>query len=358
MLHRWGSVGILLLSFGGCSGSEFSAARPSSSADPPAAGAPQNTGSGGSSGTGASGQGGGGRESLGGNGGTAGGAGNAGDDASGGIGDANAGSNSGGSSSGDGGSGGSSSGDGGSGGDTAGDCQGKLESCECAEGRCSAGLGCTVDNLCIAMPTPLAHWPFTDNAADATGNDYNGLALNDVGFENDSARFNGNDSFVDISSFAATFKSIATAMTVYIRLRATSYASDPLLFGLGNVGEEQEGNGFWFMVIGGKAAIDTETGAGFDNLTFFGESLATATWLDLVFVVDGATADYYLNGELAESKDFAALDTSATHMQIGGWMTPENVLDGVIDDVQVFDIKLSHEQIEALPSTRDRTYER
>jgi hypothetical protein len=232
-------------------------------------------------------------------------------------------------------------------------CQALMAGCDCVNGRCGPGLACTSDNECIEVPEPIAHWPLNENAADVSGNAYNGLAMNGVVFDGTSANFNSVDSFIDISSFSNKFKEIIDdEVTVYIRVRASSWETDPILFGSGDAGEEPAQNGFWLMVTSAKATLDTETDTGQDNLVILGQTLALDTWHDLVFLINWDHVDLYHNGEWADDLPFTRIDPMAEHMQIGGWLTAESALDGAIDDVQVYDVLLADPQIAALPSRR------
>lgn len=231
-------------------------------------------------------------------------------------------------------------------------CQGMSEGCACVEGRCGDGLGCTFDDQCITMPAPVAHWPLNDDAADVSGNAYNGLALNGVIFDTKAAHFDGTDSFIDISAFSEKFAEIAGEMTVYVRVRASTWGTNPILFGSGETGETAETNGFWFMVVDAKASVDTETELGVDNIVSIGDVLPVDEWLDLVFVVNWDAFDLYMNGEYVGYQPFTRIEPAAEAMQIGGWITAESALHGAIEDLQVFAGVLEDAQIEALPSTR------
>jgi hypothetical protein len=219
------------------------------------------------------------------------------------------------------------------------------------------GLACGDGGTCIAVPEPIAHWPLNEDAADVSGHGYNGLPLNGVVFDTNTANFDGVDSFIDISSFSNKFKEIVETMTIYIRVRASSWGSseegtEPILFGSGDQGELESQNGWWLMVTGSKATIDTETGAGVDNIVPLGDPLELDTWHDLVFTIDGDTLDLYRNGDWVAYSLFTDIQPAAEKMQIGGWLTPESVLNGAIDDVQVYDVVLEPAQIAALPSRR------
>jgi len=228
-----------------------------------------------------------------------------------------------------------------------------MAGCECVDGRCGAGLACGADGKCISVPEPVAHWPLDENAADIAGNGYNGLANNGVVFDGNAASFDGTDSFIDISAFSDKFKEIAGEFTIYMRVRASTWMTDPILFGSGDQGETPAStNGFWFMVVSDVATVDTETDEGVDHPVSLGQALPLDTWLDLVFTINWDAADLYVNGEWVEYKPFERIDPAAEHMQIGGWLTPESVLDGAIDDVQVYDVLLNEAQIAAIASRR------
>jgi hypothetical protein len=128
--------------------------------------------------------------------------------------------------------------------------------------------------------------------------------------------------------------------------------SEPILFGLGEIGETQATNGWWFMTNQGRLAVVTEIGVGEDQVLPLGEPLAAEVWLDVVFVISGNQVLSYLGGTRVATAVFVRPDTSANRMQIGGWIEPENVLLGEIDDVRVFDVQLDATQVKALPSIR------
>lgn len=229
------------------------------------------------------------------------------------------------------------------------DCRATRPDCPCIEGRCADGLGC-LEGTCVRMPQPIAHWRFDGNANDSVGL-YHGEPRHGVTFPSTTADFDGEDSFVDISVFSPRFKSIWHRFSLTLRIRARSLDGDPILFGLSDVGESTETNAFWFMVEGGKAALVTETGAGANHSTPLGEVLPTESWLDLVFVISQDRVRFWLNGQFVTAQDFVRPDSTATKMQIGGWIQPENPFDGEIDDVRVYDVELTEPEVAALAST-------
>ena len=202
------------------------------------------------------------------------------------------------------------------------------------------------------MPEPVAHWPLNENAADVSGNGYNGLSLNGVVFDGSAAHFDGVDSFIDIASFSDKFAEIAGAMTIYLRVKASTWDTDPILFGSGDQGELESQNGFWLMVTSATATVNTETGAGVDNPVLLGTALELDTWHDLAFTINWDAADLYVGGEWVEYKSFQRIDPAAEGMQLGGWLTAESTLNGALDDVQVYDVVLEDAQIAALASRR------
>lgn len=228
-------------------------------------------------------------------------------------------------------------------------CEATEPDCPCVEDRCAEGLGC-LDGTCIRMPQPVAHWRFDGNADDSADR-YHGQPRNGVTFPATTANFDGQDSFVDISLFSPRFKSLWHQFSLSLRLRARSLESNPILFGLSDVGESTATNGFWFMIDGGKAAIVTETGAGTNHSTPLGELLPTETWLNLVFVISQDRVRFWLDGQFVTTQDFVRPDSTAVSMQIGGWIQPENPFDGEIDDVRVYEVELTDPQVAALNTT-------
>jgi hypothetical protein len=98
------------------------------------------------------------------------------------------------------------------------DCMGLEPGCACVLGHCGPGLGCA-DNLCVLVPVPVADWPFSGNASDASGNGFHGVPTNEVTFSAETALFNGTDAHVDISAFGPKFKQIWGQFSLYLRFR-------------------------------------------------------------------------------------------------------------------------------------------
>jgi hypothetical protein len=231
-------------------------------------------------------------------------------------------------------------------------CQGMLAGCSCVQGKCGPGLACSLDDECVEMPAPVAHWRFEGDALDASGNGFDGVANDSVSFESGAAHFDGQSSFVDVSAFAAKFNEIAGEMTVYARVKSTDWSTNPILLGSGGDGESEETNGLWLTIVNDKASIGSETGAGEDHVVSVGEALPLDTWVDLVFLVNWESLDVYQDGEYVEYRPFTRIEPLDAHAQIGARLPAVNVLNGDLDDVQVYDVLLDDEQISALPSTR------
>lgn len=197
----------------------------------------------------------------------------------------------------------------------------------------------------------IAHYPFSGNANDATGNGYDGTTYGGVTLTNDrfgnpnsAYEFDGVDDYINtFSTFDFEFRTMAVWARPY----------------------DIQGDGFTEKHIAGQDANTLNYGqlkAKFSNGNLecraggessnFVHAVNNNTWYHIVLVREGAISRYYLNNVLIGTGTSGSVGSSGSPNEdfvIGtGRELINQFFHGVIDDVRIYNKPLSEQEIDDL----------
>jgi concanavalin A-like lectin/glucanase superfamily protein len=235
----------------------------------------------------------------------------------------------------------------------------------------------------------VAYYPFNGNANDASGNGHNGTNINAIlapdrfGVSNACYSFNGTNSHIDIGSSIALGKP-HDAMTISVWFLArTNYNPQfgPVLQIItdfsGPDGYSPTGDDYYFASLWFSSLQDGTNQLFFDNrsypLSFLNDSMTVVDdnrWHSCAVVLDGqGTNLLYVDGVLsAQDSSIATLsgvvaspyvgyyDSTLNYLNNQFWRIGAsqwsgqiwNVFNGLIDDVRIYNVALSSNQVQQL----------
>lgn len=215
-----------------------------------------------------------------------------------------------------------------------------------------------------SAPSPVASYGFNGNANDSSGNGNNGTvsgATYVAGKYGQALKFSGNSHIVTVPDSASLDLSTTMTLMAYVRptqshpnwatifMKTNSNNSD-LVYALYLSGGLQNAPEFNIVTSGG-----TSQHFNFNNALTFG---STAPWTHIAAVYETtqssqAAVRFYTNGQDAGSNTFISpVQQSTGALTIGAnsvWS--EEVFTGDIDDVQIFNVALTQQQIQTLMNT-------
>jgi hypothetical protein len=201
----------------------------------------------------------------------------------------------------------------------------------------------------------IAAYAFDEGAGpvanDATGHGYHGLLMNGpawtIGRHGGGLSLDGRDDYVDVGPVLAggasqltieawVYRRDTADSRVVCKSRGTQISDHVFCLGVVGVGERN--------IV--RARLATSTGAGSYDSTV---SFPTSTWTHVAFTYDGAHVRLFVNGTSAGTFAKAgAVVASSEAVMIGNVNRTEvRYLNGVIDDVRIYDRALSPAAIQA-----------
>jgi hypothetical protein len=194
----------------------------------------------------------------------------------------------------------------------------------------------------------VAYYPFNGNATDESGIGQHGivsgatLTNNRLGSANSAFYFDGVTNVVSAQSITIPTGNASRTLSAWVKFPTLKAGSNQIV-GWGN------------FVTGGDQCSYMQMYQSrfrfvfFDNYIAGPANVVVNTWYHVVGTYDGSVARLYVNGaEVANST--INLKTTATDIFIGSDYTnnPANALQGVIDDVRIYNRTLSVDEIQLL----------
>lgn len=224
----------------------------------------------------------------------------------------------------------------------------------------AAGATGDAEGGSVALPVPIAHWEFTGNLLDSSGNGYDaeqhGTITYNVSTDVVGAIFT--DGYARADSFAERFQATLDSFSIVLRLYVNAYDREEPLIGLSGDGDMVTTNKWMLKLCPGTSClgapsnaviVDTEaTDAGTNSYDNLGPLPPTGQWLDLAVIAQNDKIAYYVDGAIVSSSFYTPAQTSATQFYIGGLASQTASLNGILDDVRVYDVALSAEQVAAI----------
>ena len=191
-------------------------------------------------------------------------------------------------------------------------------------------------------------------AADSSGSNNDGTLNNMAGTEwttgqNDGAlEFYGSNDYVAVSNSASL--QLTSALTIAGWIKADSWDSGTDVDIIARKGEGSPNN-YQLSVADGRATLylDDSDGNGFRGDT----ALNTGQWYHIAGTWDGTTVRIYLNGVLDNDPPDSRTGTIGTDTRpvyIGG-RSGTDLLDGILDDIRIYNRALGSDEIAQLAGT-------
>ena len=208
------------------------------------------------------------------------------------------------------------------------------------------------DSGSVIPPGLVAYYPFSGNANDGSGyNNHgtvNGATLTDDRFGNSNSAydFDGGDfitvtdaSSINLQGSPVTFSAwVKTSNLIGLILYKYSYSEPHPGYGFSVGGQGKDGKiNYWSSSYGYWVKSDS--------------TVNDDAWHQLVVTVSNTTASFYLDGELNSSKTSSMPGNSTgIDLLIGAQHTivHENNLDGVLDDIRIYNRALTSTEIDSL----------
>ncbi len=204
-------------------------------------------------------------------------------------------------------------------------------------------------NAQISSVGLLAYYPFDGNVLDNGPDNFNGI-LNGGSFSEDSQgnpnsslHLNGIDEFVDLSTFAETFRNNMNQMTIFFKIRFVEDSDDQTILSLGNHGENLMTNVFEVEYEHNRLQVETETETFAINHEFEidqTEYLIDNEWHQIYIILNGDSLSYCRDGELIYKGTYIPSQTSAVNLFVGCFggtgSNPCCFFGGLIDDLQFY----------------------
>ena len=198
--------------------------------------------------------------------------------------------------------------------------------------------------------TLVASYPFSGDGADVTpyANRADGVVLaNDrFGKTNKAAAFNGTTTNVTAAN-SPQLNSPLTTVSFWVKVNALAANGESFLMSFGGWQER------WKISLPshGKVVWTTNNTSGISDMDAGGgNELPVGTWRHVVLVHDGAKDIIYMNGvQVAEKVVTGNLNNTTKPLGIGyNAVDGGNVFDGLMDEVQIYNVALTAPQIAAL----------
>ena len=217
----------------------------------------------------------------------------------------------------------------------------------------------------------IAHYPFTGNAIDSTGNGYNGvvagasLTTDRFGKANRAYQFNINQQITvpnstSLNTFPITISLWYNTDTLYKGMSANVFSKyvaaswNGYQILMGDFGNVQNFNGFenngygvtpWYL----RSYTDRIIGY-YNEPPFLQQNITAKTWYHYVFTVDSNGAKIYVNGKLVDSDTWTGQSGACANgyaWKIGGAYDGK-WFQGKIDDIRIYTRVLTLDEVQTL----------
>ena len=200
----------------------------------------------------------------------------------------------------------------------------------------------------------IAHWTGDGTAVDATGNGHHGTLVNGTtygsGALGQAFRFDGVDDFVSVAGDLALQPS---SISVAFWVNAAPESHLRLVVDSSHGGSGLSNQGGWALQITGSNKIDFAYGNGatFPHVTST-TTVADNTFHHVVATLNGTEMKVYVDGILDATAGYSGTSAVSTensgNIQMGDHYEFSRPLDGLLDEVRIYNHVLSDVEVEAL----------
>ncbi len=205
----------------------------------------------------------------------------------------------------------------------------------------------------VAKAALIAAYNFDEGigvtAGDASGVGNTGTITNATwtsgGRYGNALLFNGTSSLVTVNDTASLDLTTGMTLEAWVNPSVVSNAWRDVIY---------KGNDNYYLEATSRSSSRPAMGGTFSPSPLYGTtSLPVNTWTHLAATYDGATMRLYVNGvEVASRAQTGAIATSANPLQIGGDSLYGQYFQGIIDEVRVYNVALTAEQIQTDMNTQ------
>lgn len=226
------------------------------------------------------------------------------------------------------------------------------------------------DSITVSLASLVAHYELNDTANDSSGNEIHGTVVGDASFDTSLGRtglniHNNKNNYILIDNPTLNDTSWGTTLTVSAWVKLSGYTTYSIIVSNGIEIGSQYG---FFLSADGRYHGDPFSGqffVGVDNKDQYlllsepkaeEEIMQLEQWYHVAGVYNGVTMKYYLNGAQLwtktlepEDQGLSVRNGSSHTMKLGGSVRhpdwPDNHLNGMIDDVRIYNRDLSANEI-------------
>ena len=217
-------------------------------------------------------------------------------------------------------------------------------------------------------PSPIAHWKFDADASDSSGNNYDGIVQGDAAIDPADATdkigdaklsLDGTGDYVSLDSHASTLNGLTQGtITAWVNL---TNAGENTILGLSDQDQPQELTKFG--IESGQVKWLNVNDAFDDVIVYSTPTVNDGTWHHIAVTVDATGNSIYIDGVLASvlyadgsptTTSFFDDITDADAFDIGRSVRDglvEGEFSGLLDDVRIYDLALSADELAALVAT-------
>jgi len=204
----------------------------------------------------------------------------------------------------------------------------------------------------------LSYYQFNGNAADSSGNNYNGTLVggsfgeDENGISNSALLLNGDNEYLDLSIFAVPYRENLDQISIFFKVKFELTQNNQTILSLGNSGENIETNVFEIEYENSQFQVESETGENAINheLQIDEENtLFDNQWHNILILINGDSLTYCKDGEEIYTGLYIPSETNSSDLFLGcfGGNSTEACcfFGGFIDELQFYNRLIDKDEL-------------
>ena len=172
----------------------------------------------------------------------------------------------------------------------------------------------------------LAYYPFDGNVLDLGPSNFDGTLQGGIysndesGNPNSALELDGINDYVDLSTFATTYRDNTGELSVYFKIKFNEEGNNQTILSLGSSGETAATNVFEIEYENNQLQVETEVFSTTANneLQIDGQdTLFDGQWHELLFTFEGTALKYYRDNVLIFDGTYVPAETNSTNLFLG-----------------------------------------